>query len=212
MATSNRVYTIDLGSPTTLDSTITILESGSQGTPGARRILTHPDDENFPALVYYRNPDEDFNLDNDVLVAPLSQLVLTEGTTKLVRHGRTLTGGDGVVTEVWAGGSGRASMPTSFFRLLLEYLVNPPPTDPINQTYITWQPRDKNAFTYNVEIVSLFAGRGRDQQEFHVKDVTESGGGGGFPRAIDGVDPGVVTGLLAEQVTLVLHVVGKVAS
>ena len=207
MATSARFFQIALGLETVQASTTTILGSGTEGTVGARRVLTHPDAENFPSLVYYRNPDRDINIDNDVLFGPLNQVFMTESTTQVVRHTRGIS--DVIVTEQWVGGRGRASMPTSFFRLLYEYFVNPPPPVPDAQTYITWQPRDKNTETYNVELVSLEAGRGGLNSEFEVPNITESGGSV-LARAIDGVDPGVETGLMDVPVTLTMRIVSKV--
>lgn len=209
MASSSRIYPISLGTLTVASSTLTIIGSGSSGTVGAKRILTHPDEANFPALAYYRNPDSSLNIDNDALHAPVNSVVLTEGTTQIIRSPRSLE--DVLVTERWEGGRGRASMPTSFFRLLYEYFVNPPDPDPDAQEYITWEPRDVNSHTYNVEIVSLVAGRGGAGTEFEATEVTESGGSE-IPRAIDGVDPGVTTGLLPVPVTLVMRLVSKVTS
>jgi hypothetical protein len=206
---SFRSYPISLGTSTTAESSTTILGSGSAGTRGALRCLIHPDVTNFPNLLYYRNPDDDFNIDNDVLFAPVNQVSLTEGTTQVTRSTRGID--DVLVTEVWQSGRGTASMPTSFFRLLYEYFVNPPPFSATTQTFIQWKPRDRNTNTYNVELVDLRVGRGSDaSQRFHVKDVYESGAGvGTLETALDAIDPGVDTGLLADTVTLVMRIVSK---
>lgn len=206
MPSATRAYTISLGTPTTVDSTVTILEAGDQGDPNALRILAHPDSESFPPIVYPRLPDDDFNIDNDVLVAPLTELLLTEGTTHLSRHVKNLD--DGVVTEIWNGGRGQASVPTSFFRLLYEYWKNPPAFSPTNQTYITWQPRDRNDREFNVEIISVLLGRGRVNQEFHTRRVLESGGAE-LPTAQDGVENG--SSWLVDTVTLSMRIVSEVA-
>ncbi len=207
MATASRIFQISLGAPTVVASTTTIIGSGSAGTLGALRTLTHPDPTNFPSLTYYRNPDRSVNIDNDVLFSPITNVQLTESSTQVVRHSRTIA--DTLVTEIWQGGRGRASMPTSFYRLLYELSVNHPPANPTAQTFITWEPRDRNDNVYNVEIVSLRGGRGSKNAENEVPEITESGGSV-IPRAIDGVDPGVATGLMNVSVTLILRIVSIV--
>lgn len=205
MPSASRVFFIELGTPTPVESTVTIIEAEDAGTPGALRILTHPDTANFPPITYSRNPDDDFNVDNDVLVAPLTEILLTEGTTHLSRHVKNLD--DGIVTEVWNGGRGQASMPTSFFRLLYEYWKNPPAFSATNPTFITWQPRDRNSFTYNVEIVSVLIGRGRVNQEFHTTRVLEPGGAE-IPTAQSAIENG--SSWLVDTVALTMRIVGTV--
>lgn len=198
MATSSRPFQISVGTPTTLSDTTTIIGSQTQGTPNALRVLTHPDAANFPAISYYRNPDEDYNIDNDVLFAPITTVTLTQGSTRLTRHTRALE--DVIVTEVWTTRLG-LSMPVATARLMYEYFVNPPAfsSDPLLQTYITWQPRDKNDFTYNVEIVDMQVGGGEENRQFKMSTVNDPGGAN--PLTAD---------VLREPVTWIMRIVSKV--
>ena len=170
MATSTRTIFIGAGSPTTVSSTVTIFDSGQAGVLGSKRILTHPDGSNFSAITYYRNPTRTFNLDNEVLKFPFSEAVLTLSSRPVVRFEGSID--DVVVEEVWEGAEGRkAAMPTSLFRQLYEYLINPPVFDPLAQTYITWAPRDRSAKTYNVQLYRLTVGSSSgDQRVFDVDD------------------------------------------
>jgi hypothetical protein len=170
MATSTRIVFIGLGVPTIASSSLVLFDSGQAGTLGAQRILTHPDGVNFAPINYYKNPTRTFNLDNEVLPAPITESVLTLSSRKVIRFERTLE--DVVVTEVWEGAEGsEASMPTFLFRQLYEYLRNPPPFDTDAQTYITWQPRDRTLKVYNVQFYRLTVGGGSDEEQvFDIDD------------------------------------------
>ncbi len=78
---------------------------------------------------------------------------------------------DVVVTEVWIGSDQKLSMPAFMFRQLYEYLVNPPDWAPSAPVYVQWQPQDKNAKTYNVELLRLVVGSGGDPSQLF--DVNE---------------------------------------
>jgi hypothetical protein len=170
MAVVSRTVFLGLGVPTTASSTLTIFDSGQAGELGAKRILTHPDGVNFAPITYYRNPDRTFNLDNVVLTAPTSAAVKTLGGRQVVRFEGELE--DVIVTEVWEGAEGRrAAMPTSLFRQLYEYLINPPAFDAVNQTFVEYQPRDRSTKTYNVQLYQLrVGGASRKDQVFDVDD------------------------------------------
>lgn len=214
--TSFKTWTIQLGVATVAEDLRVILGAGSQGTTGALRRLIHTDTPNFPTLTYFSNPDVTWNLDNDVLPAPIINPVLTLGDTRVVRFERNI--GDVIITEQWRGGRGRSPMVTAFFRLLYEYLRNPPATV---GTFLQWEPRDRNSFTYNIEILSLkVSSGGVPDQIFRVEDIREIGGlldpgvpavgtDGKLPAGLDDINP-IPTGLIDQQVELRFRIVSKV--
>ncbi len=170
MATSERTIFIGLGIPVTATVEPILFESGQSGTLGSKRILTHPLGATFSKITYYKNPTRTFNLDNEVLLAPTSNTIKTIGSRQLIRFENELD--DIIVTEVWEGAENRqAAMPTFLFRQLYEYLVNPPIFDPIAQTFITWEPRDRATKTYNVQLYQLrVGGGGSEEQVFDIDD------------------------------------------
>lgn len=204
MASNSAVLIVEQATTQVVADSTVILGSATAGTAGAPRILTHPIGATFPALTYYRNPDTDFNVDNEVLAGPLSSVQLTEGTTQLIRHQRGTD--DVIVTEIWSARNGGISMPISFARLLLEYFLNPPVFSAVAQTYITWQPRDKNNRTYNVEIVDLQIGRNRQGLEMLRFAETP---GPEIPTATEAIDVGA--GVLLTDVALVMRIVSLVS-
>lgn len=215
MASSSRIYQINLGSPTVTEDTTVLLGTGSSGTVGAKRVLVHPDAVNFPPITYYLNPHRSINLDNTVLPSPLVEAVRTAGTTQLSRSEREVD--DVVITEIWQATPQRASMPTFLFRLLYEYHLNPPPfnTDPAQQTYITWSPRDRaltaggDPRVFNIETVSLTVGGGGVNQEFDVRDIRAEGDV--IKSAFDDLDA-TPSGVLDRTVTFRFRIVSEVTT
>jgi len=176
MATASALFTIKLGTSTTVTTDLILLGSGSQGDPYAQRVLTHPDGANFSPIVYWNNPDRSFNIDNDVLRAPVNRTVLTETGTRVISLDRFEE--DTIITEIWSAAEGlKFAMPTFLFRQLYEYYVNRPALSITNQEYIQWQPRDKNSNTYNVIILRLAVGGGdQNNQLFDIADFRPVGG------------------------------------
>jgi hypothetical protein len=210
MATSSRTIFIALGVPTVASPSLVIFGSGSAGVVGAQRILTHPDGVNFAPINYYKNPTRTFNLDTEVLPAPISEAVRTLSERQVVRFERTLA--DVIVTEVWEGAEGsQASMPTYLFRWLYEYLRNPPPYSATAQTFITWQPRDRNARTYNVQLYRLTVGGGGasggdkvfDIDDFRLPDSPE------VSNPLENLDV-TPAGLITRNVEMKLRIVSEV--
>lgn len=210
---SFRIYEIFQGSPVEAADSTTILGTGSAGTPGAARRLVHPDSDNIPPLSYPLNPDRTFNLDNEVLRVPFSSTVLTLSDRKLVRFEGNLA--DAVVTEVWIADGVKASMPTFFFRLLYEFLANPPAFDPITPDFIQWEPRDRSGKVYNVQIIDLSVGQspgGDVLQKFDVNDGIVPGGasdGGDTQHGLDAFDD-AGGGVMDRTVFLQMKVVSEV--
>lgn len=208
MAVSTRIIFIGLGTPTTASPTRVLFDSGQSGELGAQRILTHPDGTNFAPINYYKNPTRTFNLDNEILPAPIADAVLTLGSRPVVRFERALK--DVIVTEVWEGGEGRqASMPTFLFRQLYEYLRNPPVFDPIAQTYITYQPRDRNTKTYNVQFYELRVGGGTGNDKVFDIDDFRLKAGAVIMNPLEDLDVSP-TGLITRDVLVKLRVVSEV--
>jgi hypothetical protein len=175
MATASREYEIFLGSPVTEDLGITFVAIESSGDPRALSRLVHPDASLAP-IVYWSNPDRRINFDQDVLISPLTSTRRMLEGTQTVRFERTIN--DMVITEMWRAAEGtRLSVPTSFFRLLYEYLINPPAYSATAQTYIQWEPRDRNSKAYNIELLRLVVGGGaQSNQIYDVVDLRPEGG------------------------------------
>ena len=202
MATASATFILALGVPTVAVSSLIILDVGQDGDPAARGILTHPDSANFVPITYAFNPDFTTNLDNEVIAHPLSNLVMTGTSSKLVRQETTIV--DITCEETWGGQGGRrASMPTFFFRELLEYLVNPPAFNATNQTFITWAPRYRSVKIYNVHLHKIVVGDGMNVHEFR-------GNAGPIQSPFEGLDVSP-TGFMDQPVTVHLHIVSEVA-
>ena len=175
MPSSSKIYPISLGVPTEAAVGLTFLGTGSAGTRGALRRLVHPD-PSLPPITYWSNPDRTFNLDNDVLPSPRVSAMRGLEETTLVRFDDAIS--DVIITEIWTAAEGRRmSVPTFFFRLLYEYWTNEPDYEPLAQTYIQWEPRDRNDHVYDVEIMRVTVGGGAENnQMFDVADVRQRGG------------------------------------
>jgi len=207
---------IQQGEPVVASSTVTFLGAGSAGTAGASRRLVFPSSVTplLAPLVYSvgpdgvcLNPSSTFNLDNEVLPHPITSTVQTLGTTKAIRFESNLD--DVIVTEIWEAGRGGSSMPTSFFRLLYEYLINAALVDAVDGPFIQWEPRDRTDKVYNVEILSLAVGSGRGEEQFNVRDVRESPGVAlTYDGALSTLSP-VPTGLIDEDVTLRMKIISE---
>ena len=204
MPTSTRTFFIGLGTPTVSSPSVTIFDSGQAGTLGAQRILTHPDNPTFAPITYYKNPTRTFNLDNTVLPSPTATAVKTLQGRQVIRFNGELE--DVVVKEVWEADD--AAMPTSLFRQLYEYLVNPPVFDALAQTYITWQPRDRNTLTYNVQLVRLTVGIGSGDDIFDVDDFRLATPPE-ISHALESLDV-QPDGLITRDVTMTLRIVSEV--
>jgi hypothetical protein len=184
MATASREYEIFLGSPVTADLGITFVAIESSGDPLAKSRLVYPTTDLAP-IVYWSNPDRRINFDQDVLLSPLTSTRRMLEGTQTIRFERTLN--DMVITEMWRAAEGsRLSVPTAFFRLLYEYLINPPAFSATAQTYIQWEPRDRNNKTYNIELLRLVVGGGAaNNQIYDVVDLRPDGGWND-PRGVPG--------------------------
>jgi len=169
---TSRLYQVLQGTAVTAASTVTLLPSGVQGDRSALCRLVHPDTSNFPAVVYYRNPDRRFNFSTDVLKHPITAVVRTASSSKLIRF-ETLDI-DTVVTEVWQGGR-TLSMPLFMFHQLEEMVENPPDFDPIDQQYIIWEPRNETDDTYKVEVIGCQVGGG-NPGKFNMRRWYAAGG------------------------------------
>ena len=202
MATSSANYFILQGAPVVTPTGLTLLGVGSSGTVGALRRMTHPDSVNFSILTYQANPPVTTNMDNDALLGVQAQPVKTLSTTQIIRFDDQLD--DVIISEKWTASRG-ATMPTYFFRQLYEYLVNPPVLDPINQTYITWEPRDLNTKSFDIQLFGLSVGSGEGisqytMQEFRLPDSTS------IRHPLESLDVSP-TGLLLGDVTVQFRIV-----
>lgn len=215
MPSSSKIYPISLGTPLSGAVGLTFLGTGSAGTRGALRRLIHPN-PSLPPITYWGNPDRTFNLDNDVLISPRVNALRGLEDTTLVRFEDAIS--DVIVTEIWTATEGRRySVPTFFFRLLDEYWVNTPDYEPLAQEYIQWQPRDRNDFTYNIEIIRLTVGGGAENNQlFDVADVRQRGGkydpnfpGAPYMNSTDSLNV-LETGLLDRTMQLQFKIKSKV--
>lgn len=210
MPTSSVIYPIFAGTLVSGSSSLVLVDTGTTGDPGAVRRLVHPDSVNFATLVYATNPERTINFDTTPLLAPFVALQRTMTATRVTRF--EMLEGDVVVTEVWPAGGNRASMSAAFFRLLYEYLNNPPDYDPLDPVYIHWEPRDRTDRIYAVELLKLSLGGGGEPDVYDVKEVRSRGGlyeGGSILAALDGLES-VETGLLDAEVKLVMKIVAEV--
>lgn len=214
MATSSKLFHYDAATPATAEAGIRFLGTGSAGTRRALRRLVHPTTGILP-LVYWGNPDRTTNLDNDVLQHPITAALLALEGTKVQRFERETE--DVIVTEVWEAAQGRFSIPTFFFRLLEQYLSNEPEFNAVSPVYIQWEPRDRNAYTYNIEILSLRVGQGRGEGDFFdILDFRPSGGiydperGGEVMGILDDLNT-EETGLVDQEVRFEFRIVSRAA-
>lgn len=208
---TSRLYQILQGQPVAAASTVQLLPSGIQGDRTALCRLVHPDSATWPAVVYYRNPDRRFNFSTDVLRHPITAVVRTASSSKLIRF-ETLDI-DTVVTEVWQGGQS-LSLPLFIVHQLYEYLNNPPEFNALAQEYIIWEPRNETTDTYYVEVIGVQVGGG-NPGKFNMRRWVASGG----PN--DPVHPGPAdtptdtmdvspTAIIDQNVILTMRIIGKV--
>lgn len=204
---SSKTYVVGLGTPLSTTLGVTFLGLASQGTPGAERVLTHPDQQLAP-IVYDRNPDDLFNFHNTALRGPISFADLTLSSTVVTRFD-TLEE-DTIVTEQWLGARGtRGAMATFFYIQLYEYLINPPAFDPINPSYIQWEPRDRSDEVWNVQLLDLRSGGGGSRDRQHKVRDLRAAGGSVIENATAGLNV-LPTGIIDETVQLLMRLVSKV--
>lgn len=216
MPSSSKIFPISGGTPLSTSTGLTFLGMGEAGERGALRRLTHPN-SSFPPIVYFSNPDRTFNIDNEVLPAPRVSAHRGLESTTLVRFEDTID--DVIVTEIWTAIQGRRlSMPTFFFRQLYEYLLNEPDYAPAAQTYIQYEPRDRNAHVYNVEMMRVAVGGGaQNNQLFDISDIRQKGGkydpnqpNANIMNSSDGLSA-LETGLIDRTVQLQFKIVSLVS-
>ncbi len=210
---ATQIYEIMQGSPTIVGSTLSILGTGSAGTPGAKHILTHPTAALAP-ITYITNPDRILNLDNEVLISPLIATVLTLEDRKVFRFEGALA--DTIITEIWVASGPKVAMLTAQARLLYDYWRNLPVFSPTTPVFIQYQPRSRNAKTYNVEIISLSigggGGGGDTSGQFDLTDVRPPGGladGGDTVEPFQGLDL-AQSGVVDRTVTFQMKIVSEV--
>ena len=187
---------------------------GSAGDPTACRRVTFPANVSplFAPIVYSINglccnPTRTFNLDNAVLPHPITEAVLTLGSTRVVRFEEQDE--DVIVTEVWQGSDTDAAMTTALFRQFYEFLINAkliPPTGVLG--FIQWEPRDRNDRVYNVEMLSVEVGGGGREQRFDVLDLRQPGGDE-ISNSLDSINP-VPTGLIDREVRVRMRIIDEV--
>lgn len=201
-----RLFEIFQGSATTAQEVSTILGLGPTGDATARRRLVHPEPASFAPILYFQNPDRTWNLDNDLLYAPITAVLRALDGSAVTRFEEVMA--DVLVTELWVGSDQKFSMPAFFFRQLYEYLLNPPTYNPANQAFIQYSPQDKNTKTWNVELIRLAVGAGTDPSQLY--DINEF-----FPRGsplenLDAAFANEGSGLLDRSVMLQMKIVSEV--
>lgn len=154
---TSRLYQILQGLPITATPSVQLLPSGITGTRGSLCRLVHPESDDWPPIVYYRNPDRRFNFSTDYMRHPLISVIRTASSSKLLRFEEVVE--DVIVTEVWNAGGG-LSVPLFMVHQIYEYLNNPPAFSALAQEYIIWEPRDETDDTYWVQMVGAQVGGG----------------------------------------------------
>jgi hypothetical protein len=204
-----RIYQLQQGVAVEAVSTVQLLDTGLTGARGALRRLTHPTAGTFAPLTYYLNPTRTVNYDNDVLRSPITSVIRTLSASRVIQFAELTE--DVIVQEIWEAGGG-LSMPVFMFRLLYEYLVNPPAFSASVPVYVQWEPRDRSDQVFNVQLLSLEVG-GRGYSIRH----WQSDGGPNDPRTptATGLTPTdtmdvAPTALLDQPVTLTMRIVDEV--
>ncbi len=211
MAVVTRLYQIQQGLPIVAAPTVQLLPSGVQGTRGALRRLVHPEDGDWPPIVYYRNPDRTYNFSTDVLRHPILQVVRTASSSKLIRFEEVTE--DVIVTEAWTARKG-LSLPLFLVHQFYEYLNNPPAFHATAQEYIVWEPRDETDDSWYVQVIGCQAG-GTGNSRFNMKRYYASGGPND-PQSPGPVDTPTDTmdvspsPLIDQPVVLTMRIIGKV--
>lgn len=201
---ASRLYTILQGSPVVAASTVTLLPTGLPGTKGALRRMVHPDSTNFPEIVYYLNPTRTVNFSTDFLPTPITEVVRTLTSSRLVRFEELAE--DVIVQEIWEP-SGGFSMPLFMFQQLKEYAINPPAFSSTAQTFINWEPRDRTSDVWKVQVLDAAIPSVR---------MYQSDGGPNDPNVTGTIDTPTdsmdtsPTALLDQPVTVTMRLVEKV--
>jgi hypothetical protein len=213
---------IQQGDPVVVEDAITFIGTGSEGDQNACRRLVFPATISplLAPIVYAIessgvciNPDRTLNFDKNPLFHPITSTVRTIGATRVVRFEEVEE--DVIVTELWEGGDARSPFPTSFFRLLYEYLINAPPFTTGQTDFIVWEPRDRTDRTYQVELLSLSIGGGQGETRFDVKDLRTPGGlndslfPGTIANALDDLNT-LPTGLIDRECRLRMRIIAEV--
>ncbi len=216
MANSLIIY--QQGVPIVIEAFPVFIGTGSEGTPGAcRRLVFPPALSPLLAPIIYQtsaagsclNPTRTFNFDKSPLFHPITRTQLTIGSTRDLRFTTAIE--DVIVTELWDGSDQESSMPTSFFRLLYEYLINSPPFVDGQTNFIVWEPRDRSTTIYNVSLLSLTVGGAQDETRFDIVDLRDPGGltdGGNIENAVDSLNT-LPTGLIDREVRLRMRIISE---
>lgn len=206
---------VQQGTPVVAPATVTFIGTGSAGTVGACRRLVFPSGTSplLAPIVYSfgpngtcLNPGRTLNFDKVPLQHPDTSVVKTIGGSKVIRFDGKDE--DVVVTEVWEANRG-VSMPTFFFRLLLEYLLNAPKFELGQTNFITWEPRDRTDTAYQVELLSLSNGTGSGEQRFDVADLGRQAPGNDLDHAMSNVNT-TETGAIDREVRLRMKILAAV--
>ncbi len=217
---ANSLITYQQGVPVVVEAFPIFIGTGSEGDPAAcRRLVFPPGLSPLLAPIVYAtsgaglclNPTRTLNFDKSPLFHPITRVQQTIGSSRDLRFETKIE--DVVVTEVWDGSDAESSMPTSFFRLLYEYLINAPSFTDGQTNFIVWEPRDRTTTTYNVSLLSLIVGAGSGETRFDVVDLRDPGGltaGGTIANAVDGLNT-LPTGLIDRQVTLRMRIISEAA-
>lgn len=199
--------------PAVAEDEVVFLGIGSEGDQGACRRLVFPASVTplLPPIVYSvggvcKNPDRTFNLDNAVLPHPITEAVLTLGSTRVIRFEEQEE--DVICTEVWLGSDRELSMSTALFRQFYEYLINAKLIPSIGPDFIHWEPRDRTDRVYNVELLSLSVGGGSGESRFDVVDLRDDGGAE-IQNALQPLSP-VPTGVVDREVELRMRILSEV--
>ena len=202
---ASRLYTILQGSPAAASSTLQLLPTGLGGTQGALRRLVHPDTTNFPAVVYYTNPTREVNFDAEVQLTPIVQVIRTLTGSRVIRFDELEE--DVVVQEIWEPAGG-LSMPVFFYRQLKELAINQPAFSSTSQQFTVWEPRDRTADTWRVQVLDCFCPSFK-----HYRDrggPNDANVPGTILTPSDTTDANGPTAFLDQTVTLTMRIVEKV--
>lgn len=153
MATVVNQLEILLGGAVSSQTVYEVIPTGSTGTPGALRTLTHPDPLS-PIVTYFCNPDRTTNFLSVPLKVPTHRTVQTLSTTLPFIDPRNIS--DVMVTETWNASDNRAKIPASFLKLLFELIINRPDSG----QFVVWDPRDlvTDGTKYNITQLDLRVG------------------------------------------------------
>ena len=204
---------INAGPPVVAEEEVFFLGIGSAGDPAACRRLVFPTSVTplLPPIIYSvssvcQNPTRTLNLDNAVLPHPITGAVRTIGSTRVVRFEEQEE--DVIVTEIWEGSDRAPAMTTALFRMFYEYLINAKLIPAVGPDFIQWEPRDRTDRIYEVELLSLEAGGGGDEERFDLVDLKDPGGAE-IQTATQPLNL-TTTGLVDREVRLRMRIIAEV--